>query len=303
MPKRSTLLKWRDALDLKIRTEYRAPVISNYQLAVELVKLMSAGTYVGRSLRMPARPVDRPLFYKARAALVESGLLVPSRTLPNTILRFPDRKDSDPAEVHCTIDPFGHVAYLSAMAFHGLTNRLPRVLYYVTPDASTWSRLASERMDKDLGELRDAFVTAQLPELRHTVVKRMNGMVIETFRSKDAGGWIHAREGALRVASLGRTFLQMLQRSDLCGGIRHVIEVYEEHARLSLKLIVSELSQRGTKIDRVRAGYILEELCGLKDPGIDEWTKDASRGGSRRLDPQAPYAPKFSERWCLSINV
>jgi hypothetical protein len=56
-------------------------------------------------------------------------------------------------------------------------------------------------------------------------------------------------------------------------------------------------------MDQARAGYILEEKCGLSHALIDEWAKSAIRGGSRRLDPQAEYVPIFSERWCISINV
>ena len=296
-------LKWRDALDLKLRAEYKAPVISNYQIAVELMTLMAGDEYAGRPLKKPSRPVDRRMFYEARNTLLKRALLVADKNLPNTLLRFPDRKDADPAEVLCAVDPFGHIAFLSAMTFHGLTNRLPRVLYMVTPDPRTWSQLAASRMSRDLGNLEVEFRTQELPTIRHTKLSKLDGMTVEIFRSKDMGGWRNAREGAVRVTTIARTFLQMLQRPELCGGIRHVMEVYEQHAKENLTSIITEFNQQGTKIDRVRAGYILEEVCDIEDPRLDAWTKDAIRGGSRKLDAQAEYAPTFSEKWCLSINV
>ena len=113
----------------------------------------------------------------------------------------------------------------------------------------------------------------------------------------------HVGERSLRVSTLGRTFLDMPQQPDLCGGIRHVIELYEEHAHTCLSVILPEITQHGSKIDQARAGYILEEHCAITDPAIDAWATDAMLGGSRRLDPQAEYAPVYSERWRLSLNA
>jgi hypothetical protein len=296
-------IRWRDALDLKVRSEYKLPVISNYQLAVELMLLLSSTEYAGRPIQRAPSTVNRRMFYEARNALMKRALLVEDKRLPNTLLRFPDRKDADPAEVLCTVDPFGYIAYLSAMAFHGLTDRLPKVLYVITPTPSIWSKRAAQKMEKDLGDLLQAFLAEKLPTLRHTKLVKLEGMIVETIRSKEPGGWRHFGDGALRVATIGNTFLQMLQRPDLCGGIRHVIDVFEEHARINLPIIVSEYSLKGSKIDRIRAGYILEEHCGIRDTKIDAWASEASRGGSRKLDAQADYSSSFSEKWCLSINV
>jgi len=240
---------------------------------------------------------------EARAALIDRGVLLPDKSLPKTLFRTPTAKQADASELMCAVDPFGYVAYLSAMAFHGLTNRLPKVIYFVTPDNERWRVMAKEKMIKDLNEAYQAFIEAQLPLLRHSSVKKIDGMLIEQFRTKSVGGWRHARDGLLRVTGIGRTFLDMLQRSDLCGGIRHVLDVYEESAGSHLGAIIAELNSHGTKIDRVRAGYILEEICHLSDDRISAWVEDTSRGGSRKLDPQAEYSSNFSERWSLSINV
>ena len=82
-----------------------------------------------------------------------------------------------------------------------------------------------------------------------------------------------------------------------------MLDVYEESAGSHLGAIIAELTNHGTKIDRVRAGYILEEICHISDDRISAWVGDAARGGSRKLDPQAEYSSNFSERWSLSINV
>ena len=81
-----------------------------------------------------------------------------------------------------------------------------------------------------------------------------------------------------------------------------LIDIYREHAPSNLAVILSEVSQHGTDIDRVRVGYILEERCGVSDRRLDDWLRYAARGGSRKLDVKAEYAAVFSERWSLSIN-
>lgn len=304
MARKALKLKWQDALDLKVRTEHRGPVVTNYQLAVYLIELLNKGDYVNRPLIMPRRPLDRPMVFDARRALVKRGLLVQDRSLPNTMLRFPDRKNTEPTELVCAVDPFGHLAYLSSMDFHGLTNRQPKVIYYLTPAPVAWKRLAEDKMRRDLGTMFELFEKQQLPELRHSKFEKIDGTVLEEIRAKElGGGWRHARDGAIRVTTLGRTFLDMLRRPDLCGGIRHVLEVFEEHAKLHLSTIITEFNQNGTKIDRVRAGYIIDERCHISDPRVEAWKADAVRGGSRKLDFEQPYAPNFSEKWCLSLNV
>ena len=297
-------MRWRDAFSLKIREEANGAVVGSYRLAFMLWELVLAREYAGRPIKLPNRPVDRAMFTAARRAMIDRQILQEDSLLPGTVLRIPGRKDTDPMLVQCEIDPFGHIAYLSAMAYHGLTNRLPRVLYFRTLDPTGWANAAKEKMSKDIGEKISDYLTSGLPALRHVKLERLSGLVIETIRSKEAhAGWRHAGDQGLRVASIGRVFLDMVQRPDLCGGLQHVIGIFEEHARTYLDVILSEISRHGSKIDQARAGYILEEYCGVNHSSLDEWAKDAARGGSRRLDPQAEYVPTYSERWCLSINA
>jgi len=86
----------------------------------------------------------------------------------------------------------------------------------------------------------------------------------------------------------------------------HVIDVWEEHIAAMTRQNISELMsllQEAPPIVKVRAGYILEERLGMSVEGIEELSKSAQRGGSRILDPQKPFAPTFSEKWMLSLNV
>jgi len=297
-------LRWRDALAATLREATPGSVITSYQLGLVLWKLVNDGEYGGRPLALPNSPISRAMFAQAKAAAVDRQVLREDPQLPPSVFRIPGAKDAEVGELLCQIDPFGHIAYLSAMAQHGLTNRMPRVLYFRTLDPASWASAARERMAEDLGDNFQSYLQAELPTLRHSRIEKLGGQTIELVRSKDAStGWRHMGDDGLRVTTIGRTFLDMLQRPDLCGGIRHVIELFEEHAEGYLRLILKEVSTHGSKIDQARAGYILEERCGIKDSTLDEWAKSAMRGGSRKLDPQTEYLPTFSERWCLSINV
>ena len=162
-------------------------------------------------------------------------------------------------------------------------------------------------MKKDLGpELFASFLEANFAPLARRVVPSINKNPLNMLTSKfaDQGAYIVPSDRPIRVASLGRTFVDMLRKPGLCGGMKHVLDVYREHANIYLPLIISEVDRHGDKIEKVRAGYILEERCGIKNNAtIASWVQFAQRGGSRVLDPDEAYWSTFSEKWCLSINV
>lgn len=296
-------LVFADALALLLEREYTLPAITNYELALRVFRLLQAGEVSGRPLRVRPRIATRSDLYTAREGLLKRGTFKEDRSLPGTVHRIVDRSRSDPESILSAIDPFGFVSHLSAMAFHGLSNRVPRMIFFSTLAAPVWRAAAQERMRKDLGDQLTIYIKQKLPMLHRIHPARIQGMTASYIRSSTPGGYRLANEGTLKVATLGRTFLDMLRRPGLCGGMSHVMEIYETRAREHAALIIGEFEQRGAPIDRVRAGYILEERCGVTDPRLNAWVADAQRGGSRKLDPQSEYAPRFSERWQLSINV
>ena len=74
------------------------------------------------------RLATRSDLYAARDGLLRRGTFKVDRTLPGTVHRIVDRGRSDPESVLSAVDPFGFVSHLSAMAYHGLSNRLPKVV-------------------------------------------------------------------------------------------------------------------------------------------------------------------------------
>ncbi|MGU3594103.1 hypothetical protein ACLBYF_33910, partial [Methylobacterium brachiatum] len=110
-------------------------------------------------------------------------------------------------------------------------------------------------------------------------------------------------ESFARLIEIGDLFVQMLDNPELCGGMNHVIETWENHSDIYLDAIVSAVEDAPTDIIRIRAGYILSERIGVYDPRIESWKRFAQRGGSRKLDPSSPYEAVFSEDWMISLNI
>lgn len=274
--------------------ELAQPVVTRYQLG--LCVFQAIGTL----------PDLNPLETYTQCAqdILQRGVLRPIAGLrPSNAFSLIGTNAQDPRVLACGIDPFCYVSHLSAMEFHGLTNRMPEILYLSTPAPKDWKVFALERMKHDLGDNVEAYRDAGLPAMQPTSLSKLLGKPVHRTASVHYGAYRVYPDQHLRVSTLGRTFLDMLRAPELCGGIHHVIECFQDHAKPYLRLIADELDQHGSAIDKVRAGFILECLCGLSDARIENWKTLAKRGGSRKLDPAEDYSENFSEPWCLSINV
>lgn len=250
----------------------------------------------------PSNEPDRATYESMVADLIAQGLLTPDSPAPGSFL-IGGQTLNDAEAIMCALDPFCALSHLTAMAYHGLTDRLPTTVFISTPRPTEWRARATARMQRDLGDDLDAYRRRRLPALVPPTVERIGQRPVVRHIGSRLGGVVHDPNRPVRVTNLGRTFLDMVRRPDLCGGIRHVRSVFQEHAETYLRPLLSEIDTHGTKIDKVRAGYLLDEVCDLEHATIDGWQAFAQRGGSRKLDPQAPYdGEHFSERWALSIN-
>ena len=223
---------------------------------------------------------------------------------PGKIYRLVGRNASSAEEMVCGIDPFAYISHLSAMAHYGLTDRLTKTVFYSSPPGAEWTRSATEKMARDLGDGLTTLHALDLPVLRRLLPSKLQGTQLSRHTSSHLGAYTRIRASNLRYSSLGRTFLDMVRQPDLCGGMRHVVSVYREYAGDYTRLILDEALRNGRKIEQVRVGYLLDEVCGLSETRIEELLAASQRGGSRKLDPSNEYdGVNFSEKWNLSINV
>lgn len=280
------------------------PVLTCYRLGLIVHRLYATKTFKGESLdRLERDYATLAEFNRAVTGLEEAGILENHPNFPHKVYRLLGRKTESVEEVACTVDPFCYVSHLSAMSHHGLTNRLPVKLFLSGPNHKRWREESRKQMAKDLGEELEIYERGKMPPLAQLKMSRIDRMEVHRFNSVHWGAFKNVRGKAMRVSTIGRTFLDMLRNPELCGGIHHVIEVIEEDAATYLQAIVGEIDQRGGPIDKVRAGYILDERMGIKNDTVDAWVEFAKRGGSRKLDASEEYRPNWSEKWCLSLNI
>jgi predicted transcriptional regulator of viral defense system len=273
---------------------WERPVVSDYELGV----LMTT------QLENLQEPPTLQFYKQIIEGLSSFGLIFPNKDFKSgTVSHLFGRVKPKAMEIACAADPFAYVSHLSAMEYHGLTDRFSKILYLTTPTTKEWREQAAARMDKELGTQAAAYRTARLPALRFLSFERVAGQRVELMRRSSRGAFKTVKSTAIRVATIGRVFLDMLREPHNCGGIQHVVDTYRLYAERHLPLIALEIERHGNAVEKVRAGYLLDEVCHLSHPCIDGWIPYAQRGGSRMLDPQAEYASHYSEKWMLSINV
>ena len=178
-------------------------------------------------------------------------------------------------EVVCLLDRFCHISHLSAMHRWGLTDRIPKQLIISRPDDKTVADLAGRIMDED----DDEVPWPDRPDRRVTGPFRLNNIVhpssvrqlpVMLKKSCDSGQAIRVRPGFARVSTIGQTFLDMLRRPDLCGGMSHVLDIWSEHAGDHLSAIIDAVDTSSSVV-KCRAGFIVEENLGIKNSRVEAW--------------------------------
>jgi predicted transcriptional regulator of viral defense system len=280
------------------------PVVTAYRIGNILHDLYRDKKFRGEPLaRIQKEFAEGKDYYKYVDKLNDEGILAPYKGLPNTVFTLLGRKHESEAEIACVVDPFCYLSHLSAMSYHGLTNRIPSKIFISSPSPAKWREFSEIKMRKELQDDYELYINSGLPKLARTKLSKIGRKEVNVFNSIHLGAFKKVRASALRVSTIGRTFLDMLRSPELCGGINHVLEVYEEFAHQYLRLIVDEIETNGKSIDKVRAGYILDERLNIKDERVSAWTNFAQRGGSRKLDASEEYIPQWSDKWCISINI
>lgn len=290
------------ALQRLILTEHPKPVINRYELTRYLVHLFRDKTYDGQPIGKISTDLPQPAVIERNIDnLINKGVLTQIGSLPVFAVAGPVAPTAQ--QIICTLNPFCYLSHLSAMEWHHLTDRIPHTVHTTTCSATAFRQLADEKAAEDF-PFSPALSLPGIP-LRHSKpTGEIQGKTIQEHSRKDFQPYPEQQgSGGIRVAPVGRTFLDMLQEPQYCGGFTHVLDVFTEHAKRYLPVILKAIDKDGKLIDKVRAGYILEERLGHQHPIIDGWKALVQRGGSRKLLATEPYMDTYSETWCLSVNL
>ncbi len=253
----------------------------------------------GKGLYLRGKTPGQVEYVRLKSILRDADVIGTDRDYGKRVIRVLSISDLPAEGIICLLDPTCYVSHLSAMQRWGLTDRSPRALLLTRPDRKAAAEELSSYRTETLGEDE----TNPFPSTIVGHPAHVRGQAVRILESRSAGAYLKSRGSSVRLSTIGQTFLDMLQKPDLCGGMYHVLDVWAEHAETYLPEIVAAVETATSGIVKSRAGYILEERLGLRHRHIEHWKALGQRGGSRKLDPAKDFSPTFSATWMISLNV
>lgn len=274
------------------------PVLTRFEFFEMIRQVYRESPAKGLGLR-DGTPKEKD-YVRFRAALKKAGIIGNDRDYGARIIRVLSVPDLPADGITTLADPTCYISHLSAMEWQGLTDRVPRALMLTRPDRKAAAMQLEARMKEIPGGEASPFPLIQIGHpayVRHRPIRVHRSKAAGTCRKSIRFGF------KTSISTVGQTFLDMLQQPRLCGGMAHVIDVWEEHVQTYLDDVVAAVDQSPSSIVKCRAGYILEEHLGLRRPEIEHWRESVQRGGSRKLDSSRAFLPTFSEAWGISLNA
>lgn len=263
----------------------------------DLIQRIYAGDYAERYKLLLRKKNPSDIDLAGTLQRVQSARVVRSDPdFPHTHFQVFDVVEQPPEAVCCTVDPFVYISHLSAMQLQGLSDRSPTALTLTRPADILWAQMLADKNHESAAQR----TRARPKKYRFPGSVRGREVLLHETRHPGKSELFGPQ---IRVATHGQTFLDMVVRPNWCGGISHVIEIWEREAEGYLDEIINVVGVYDAKLPKVRAGYILNEVMGIIDPRVLDWMAFAQRGSSQKLDPEKPYAPTYSEKWMISINA
>ena len=253
----------------------------------------------GKKLYLRSEAPTRRDYERLKATLRTEGLIGSDRDYGSRLIRVLSLSDLPADDIVCLADPTCHVSHISAMQRWGLTDRQPKALILTRPSRKAATiKLQSCMAASGFSVEANPF---PLKVVKHPALVRRRP--VQVHESMEPGEFLQVRGNDLRLSTIGQTFLDMLQKPDMCGGMSHVLEVWDRHAETYLDDIIAVVSAATSSLVKSRAGYIIDERLGLHPHVLASWKALGQRGGTRKLDPTKEFTSTFSETWMISLNA
>ncbi|WP_258154618.1 hypothetical protein [Pseudomonas sp. 17053703] len=299
-----------EALTSWVLEDYPYSVITKEKLALQIYRFYLDKTYKGLRIQQIRKEYAAPKDFENNIHKLErSGVLSPLSSDFDPFFRsqlhdsyiIKGKREYSPQEILCTLYPYGYISHLSAMEWHGLTDKIPVDIYFTTCSPAEWRQRAINQIDLEKNHFVDPrSFTAKYP-------KNLNlaGLPVVISSETHYVEPVEVSDSPLRVSSVGKTFIDMLREPQKCGGEEHVLEIFQEQGKKYSSLILTALDKYGRKIDRARTGFVLDKMVGVKSSKLDAFRLESSktRGSSKVLSPNRPFASEYDEDWSLSLNV
>jgi len=232
--------------------------------------------------------------------LAASGNLEPYRSHPHLYRVISPYAKQDPIEeneILMELNPFAALSHQSALAFHQVTDQLPKDIHASVPTARSPRLLP-------VGIKKSEWLPGMF-SIRGHLASAIGDVPINWHQLEKFFGYAEysPRGYPVRVMTLEKTLIDGLAAPEWCGGLTNVLKAWmNARDALNLKTVIGFTDWQDVGVLRQRVGYVLERL-GFSDPQLEIWTTKAKRGGSSKLLASAPFESTFSERWMLSLNA
>jgi len=207
-----------------------------------------------------------------------------------------------PIELIFPLFPYAYLTHLSAMRHYSITDRIPKKIQIEIPSRPKWKALLTEDIKKmDVSAKDKDIILKYLPRYpKSDEIYFKKRILVSSIRTPLP---YLTLDNGVRVVEIGALFVEMINNPKECGGIEHVMDVFQEYG-LIFKKKIYKVALESSLIAQARIGFIFEQILEQSDPEILKMksrNKDL-RGGSRVFLTGEDFSNIINIEWNLSLN-
>jgi len=236
---------------------------------------------------------DFLIFLKKKCHLQEIILNFPNRN----IIRYLFKSDISPYIIACSIKPSGYFSHYSAMFLNGLTEQIPKSIYFNIEQSDKYvneNDLTQQQIDDAF--TRKARTTNQIAEYNNYKIYLLNG------KNTNNLGIITVEDHTtyqIKTTCIERTLIDIAVRPNYSGGIYEVLKAYEmAHSYVSINKLSAILENMELIYPYHQAiGFYLEKTGKYNEKQLNIMKKFEIK--HKFYLTYNMTNPKYSETWKL----